>query len=308
MSIAETFSRTFPAPAWWRDLDVSQRFLGAALVLSTVAHAFVLAITFAPQLPSRKQPLDTKLDVILVNAKHAQKPVKPDALAQADLDGGGTAAKGRAKSFLPASRQVQDGDELRETAVRIRQLEQEQKKLLAAMRNASPAVAATAPRPEAQPDPTPAPPAVTSADLYASTSAILRREAEIFKRIEDENARPKRGHIGPSTRSVPFAMYYNQWVEKVQRHGNNNYPEVAKGGRYELVMAVSLREDGSIEKIEVVRSSRNPDVDRAARRIVTQAGPYGAFSAAMKAEYGVIDLVVKWTFAREDALSVAGQN
>ena len=103
MSIAEAFFQTFPAPSWWRDLDASQRILCGALVISTAAHAGFLAVRFVPNEAFRMRPLDARLDVILVNAKHLAAPVKAEALAQANLDGGGDAAKGRAKSCLPTT-------------------------------------------------------------------------------------------------------------------------------------------------------------------------------------------------------------
>lgn len=289
-------------------MDASQRILCAALVASTVAHAAVLAVRFAPPELFRMRPVENRLDVILVNARHEQKPVKAEALAQASLDGGGEAASGRAKSFLPKSRQAQDGDELRAASARVQQLEEEQQKLMTSLRGGKAQIAASDARPEPQPDPAPQAPQLTGADLYASTTAILRREAEIHRRIEDENARPKRGYITPSTREVEYAMYFKQWADKVERYGNHNYPEAAKGRRYRLVMTVSLFADGRIEKIEVDRSSGNREVDDAARRIVRTAGPYGRFSQAMQARYGVLDLTMTWTFAREDALSVEGSN
>lgn len=308
VSIADAFFRTFPAPAWWRKLDPSRRFLALALIASTAAHAGVLAVRFTPPETFRMRPAESRLDVILVNARHDQKPVNPTALAQANLDGGGEAQAGRAKSFLPKNRKSQDGDELREASARVQQLEEEQKRLLSAVRSTNAKIAAAEARPEAQPDPAPPVPQKTGADLYASTQAILRREAEINKRIEDESARPKRGQITPSTREVEYAMYFKQWADKVERYGNHNYPEAAKGRRYRLILTVSLKADGTIEKIEIDRSSGNREVDEAARRIVQTAGPYGRFSQAMLARYGVLDLTMTWTFAREDALSVEGSN
>ena len=308
MSIAEAFFQTFPAPVWWRRLDASQRILLAALLLSTVAHTGLLALKFAPPEAFRLRPLESKLDVILVNAKHAQKPVTPEALAQANLDGGGEAANGRAKSFLPKSAKVQDGDELRNAAARVQQLEEEQKKLITALRSSNARIAASDARPEAQPEPNPPTPQVTGADLYASSTAVLMREAEINKRIEVENARPKRGYLTPSTREVEYASYFKQWADKVERHGNNNYPEMAKGRRFRLVMTVSLFADGRIEKIEIDRSSGSREVDAAAARIVRQAAPYGRFSPAMQARFGMLDLTMTWTFASEEALSVEGSN
>src|SRR5690349_17596476 len=60
----------------------------AALVLSVVFHAFViLAVSF--RMPEPPRDLPQALEVTLVNAKSPTKPTKADALAQANLDGGG---------------------------------------------------------------------------------------------------------------------------------------------------------------------------------------------------------------------------
>ena len=304
MSIAEAFFQTFPAPLWWRRMDASQRVLTLALGISTVAHAAALTIHFAAPDSFRFKPHEATLEVILVNAKHNVKPVKAEALAQASLDGGGESAKGRAKSFLTKSRDAQDGDQLSAAGARLQQLEAEQKKLLSQIKDSKSRVAAAEAKPEQQPEPKPEQPPVTGIDLALSAQAILRREAEIFKRIEDENARPKRKSVTPSTREVEYAMYFKQWADKVERTGNNNYPEAARGRTLRLVMTVSVLADGSIEKVEIDRASGVRAVDNAARNIVKLAAPYGRFSPEMQARYGVLDLTMSWTFTRGEELSV----
>ena len=304
MSIAEAFFQTFPAPAWWHRLDASQRVFTVALMVSTVVHAGALTLKFvAPDQP-RLKPLETPLDVILVNAKHASRPVKAEALAQANLDGGGEAAKGRAKSFLTRSRVNQDGEQLSDAAARMQQLETEQKKLMSQMRESPTRVSRDEVKPEHQSEPMLAQPKVGGIELMASAQAILRKEAEIAKRIEDENARPKRGYVTPSTREVEYAMYFKQWAEKVEKIGNINYPEAARGRSYRLVMTVSVLADGQVEKIEIDRSSGSRAIDDAAKRIVRLAAPYGRFSAPMHSRYGVLDLTMTWTFSRADELLV----
>ena len=304
MSLAEAFFQTFPAPAWWQRLDSPQRVLTVALALSTVAHAGALAIRFVPPDAFRFKPHEATLDVILVNAKHNTTPVKAEALAQANLDGGGDSAKGRAKSFLTRSREAQDGEQLSPAASRLQQLEAEQKKLLSQLKDSKSKVSASEAKPEQQPEPVPERPQITGSELMLSAQAILRREAEIHKRIEDENARPKRKSITPSTREVEYAMYFKQWAEKVERTGNNNYPEAARGRTLRLILTVSVLADGSIERVEIDRSSGVRAVDNAARNIVKLAAPYGRFSPEMKARYGVLDLTMSWTFSSGEELSL----
>jgi protein TonB len=307
VSVAEAFAQTFPAPEWWQRMDTSQRVLALALLVSTLAHGSLLGVRFATPNEFRMQSKDVSLDVILVNAKHASKPAKAEALAQANLDGGGEATKGRSKSFLTNSRQTQDGDQLQEAARRAQQLEADQKKLMSSLKESTNKVAAMSVQPQVQLSATA--PVQPTAGLDAAENARIMKtaEAEITKRIEYENARPKRGYITPSTREVEYARYYKNWADTVERWGNNNYPEKARGKTYQLTMTVSVLANGRVEKIEIERSSGVKEIDAAARNIVRRGEPYDRFTQQMLTKYGVLDLTMTWTFSRTDALSVETQ-
>src|SRR3546814_15359913 len=84
------------------------------------------------------KPTDPGLEVILVNAKHDRKPLKADALAQANLDGGGNVDAGRAKSPLPDLRKSEDGDSTKSAQRKKEALEQKQQKLLAQLNRKTP--------------------------------------------------------------------------------------------------------------------------------------------------------------------------
>jgi len=308
VSFAEAFTQTFPAPEWWRRMDVSQRVLTGALVLSTLAHAGVLALQFSIPDQFHLRSRDTPLDVVLVNARHASKPSKAEALAQANLDGGGDAAQGRAQSFLTASQRSQDGDQLQAASSRVQQLEVEQRRLLSAIQDSRSKLAVPPPQ-QTQPDPLNRANPLNPNDAQESAQAILRQEAEIAKRIADENARPKRGYITPSTREVEYATYYRNWADKVERIGNSAYPEKARGGTYRLTMTVSVLADGKVEKIDIEdgKGSGSKEIDAAAKRIVHAGEPYDRFTKQMLTKYGVLDLTMTWTFSRTEALSVETQ-
>lgn len=307
MSFTEAFAQTFPAPEWWQRLDASQRILTAALAVSFVGHAGLLGVQFTTPDAFRLRSGEVPLDVVLVNAKHASKPAKADALAQANLDGGGNAEKGRAQSFLTASKRSQDGDQLQAAAARIQQMEAEQRRLMMAMKDSSSKLAAADPRAQQQPDPSPPTPATVGADARSNAQAILREEAVIAKRIADENARPKRHSVTPSTREVVYATYLKNWADRVEVIGNNNYPPEARGKTYQLLMTVSVLANGKVEKIEIDRSSGSKAIDAAAERIVRRGQPYQVFSKEIMAQYGVLDLTMTWTFSRGEALNVETQ-
>ena len=105
------------------------RTLSIAIAASVLLHGALLAVRFTAPDSFRFKPVDPGLEVILVNAKHDRAPLKAEALAQANLDGGGNAESGRSKSPLPDMQRSEDGDGLKAIQRRIEELEQQQRLL-----------------------------------------------------------------------------------------------------------------------------------------------------------------------------------
>src|SRR5512137_1325614 len=114
---------------------LADKVLVMALTVSIGLHISVLAIRFVDPELLRVRSTDPPLDIILVNAKSETRPGKPEALAQANLDGGGTTERGRRTSPLPNSFEMRDGDALQEARKSVQQLEEEQKRLLSALKD-----------------------------------------------------------------------------------------------------------------------------------------------------------------------------
>lgn len=273
-----------------------------ALAVSVVAHAALLAVRFAAPEAFRQQPADPGLEVVLVNARHDRAPLKADALAQANLDGGGSADKGRAKSPLPDLRKVEDGDSIRALQRRITELEQQQQDVMTRVQRSGFTALPNTER--EKPDPT-----RTGADNVDSTRAISRSAAEIFQRIEEENRRPKRTQITPSTQAVGYALYYKAMQKRIEEIGTLNFPQ--QGGRKlygDLVLYIPVFQDGTLYLKDggprVERSSGNPALDKAALEIVRRAAPFGDFPANMRTQ-GKDDLwevFTRFSFTREDGM------
>jgi protein TonB len=273
-----------------------------AITFSVLAHASLLAIRFAAPDAFRLQPADPGLEVILVNAKHARAPVKADALAQANLDGGGNADAGRAQSPLPDLRKIENGDSIKALQRRIAELEQQQKNVLTKVRQSQFNSAPVAD--QAKPDPS-----RTGADNADSAKAIARMTAEITQRIADENKRPKKTFISPSTREVGYAMYYKAMQKRVEEVGTLNFPQQNGHKLYgELVVYIPIFQDGSLYEKEggprVERSSGNPALDKAALSIVRRAAPFGKFPANMRSsdKDDLWIVVTRFKFTREEKL------
>ena len=273
-----------------------------AITFSVLAHASLLALRFAAPDAFRLQPADPGLEVILVNAKHARAPVKADALAQANLDGGGNADAGRAQSPLPDLRKIENGDSIKALQRRIAELEQQQKNVLTKVRQSQFNSAPVAD--QARPDPN-----RTGADNVDSARAIARATAEITQRIADENKRPKKTFISPSTREVGYAMYYKAMQKRVEEVGTLNFPQQNGRKLYgELVVYIPIFQDGSLYEKEggprVERSSGNPALDKAALAIVRRAAPFGKFPANMRSsdKDDLWIVVTRFKFTREEKL------
>ena len=280
-----------------RSLTQSDRILFSAIAVSLAVHAILLAVHFVSPDAIRFKSSEHTLDVILVN-KSGMRPVKATALAQSDLNGGGEQEKGRAKSFLVASNHASDGESLKDPQTSVSHLEQQQVRLLSQLRQSPNAVA-----PDSQPAPQSQPDADSLTDPATLKQKISRMEAQIDKEIDDYNSRPRRGFVGPNTRRAADAMYYTELASKIERIGTLNFPAEARGRYYgSLILSVTLSPDGSIYNDEVVvtQSSGYPVLDRAAKRIVRMAAPYGRFPAEMRRDYDIYEFVAKFAFLRGD--------
>jgi protein TonB len=273
-----------------------------ALGVSVLAHAGLLALRFAAPDAFRQQPADPGLEVILVNAKHANAPAKADALAQANLEGGGNADAGRARSPLPDLRKIENGESIKALQRRIADLEQQQQNVLTRVRasqfNAPPKTE------QDKPDPT-----RLGSDALDTSRAISRAAAEVIERIEDQNKRPKRTQITPSTRQVGYALYYKEMQKRIEEVGTLNFPQQNGKKLYgELVVYIPVFQDGTIYMQDggprVEQSSGNRALDAAALQIVRRAAPFGGFPANMRTR-GKDDLwevITRFRFTREEKM------
>ena len=84
--------------------------VNTALLVSLGLHGALLTVRFVDPAGFERIFKDTPLEVILVNSRSGEAPDKPQAIAQANLAGGGDVDRGRAKSPLPPSALIEVGD------------------------------------------------------------------------------------------------------------------------------------------------------------------------------------------------------
>ena len=272
--------------------------LQIALGVSIALHALLLTVRFIDPERFNRVFEDTPLEVILVNAKTSERPDKAQAIAQASLAGGGEAAKGRATSPLPYSALTSIGDDLEEAQRKMDQMLEQQTQLLAQVHQQ------LAILPE--PDQRKASQSTEREQQDEKRRQLVKLLAEIEKRINEENARPRKRYISPATREEVYAVYYDQLRRKVEDKGTQNFPEQSGKKLYgELIMVITVNHDGRVLDTEVVQGSGNRLLDRRAEAIARAAGPFGHFGPAMRAKADQIAVVSRFKFTHDQTLETA---
>ena len=294
-------TNSFRRPDFWVGLDRQSRVLYGAVAASVLLHAVLLALHFSFPDALRWKSADQTLDVVLVNAKTKEKPVQADALAQANLNrGGNTDQHRRAKTPLPVIRPNNPGKDLVAAQRRVRRLEQQQRKLLAQAAESRTHVAAKpVPKTPAE-KPTPQ---VSGRDLADLSLAAMRLQAQIDRRIEDYQKRPRMKFIGARAKEYRFAQYEEDWRHKIERVGTLNYPSEARGKLYgNLRLTVTIKPDGSVKSVELDRSSGLKILDAAAFKIVRMASPFAPFPPDIRKDTDLLVITRTWFFGRGDKI------
>ena len=276
---------------WWHKLSSLQ----IALLISAGVHAVLLSLRFVDPEGFERVFRDTPLEVVLVNARGNEKPLKAQAIAQASLAGGGEAATGRATSPLPLSPSIEVGDASEETHRQMEQLQEQQQQLLATLRREM----ALMPPPDPRRDSG----SPKEREQEERRRQILNLLAEIEKRINEENARPKKRYISPATREEVYAIYYDHLRRRIEDRGTRDFPEYQGRKLYgELTMNVTVDSQGRVVEAEVVRPSKSRVLDRRAVAIVRAASPFGPFTPAMRKQADQIVVTSRFRFTREEGL------
>lgn len=276
--------------------------LRVAVLVSVLLHVLVIfGVAFKAPKPWLPQHQSESMDVVLVNAKSDTKPIRADAYAQHNLDGGGnTQEKARAASPLPVTRSYKERHEITAAQRRVQQLEQEAKHLMAQSRPTPVTVPTAPPHPERQQQqPSPAP---NLSDIMQRSLQIARLEAQISKDWNSYQTRPRHRYIGARTQEFRFARYVEDWRQKIQRIGELNFPQTVRDhGLYgSLVVTVSIKADGSLDGVQIDRSSGNKLLDEAAVHIVKLAQPFAPFPPDISKDTDILSITRTWTFTRAD--------
>ena len=270
--------------------------LQLALGVSIAVHAALLTVRFVDPERFNRVFQDTPLEVILVNARTNEKPDKAQAIAQASMAGGGEADKGRATTPLPPSAMVALGDTLEDQSQSsVQTLQQQQMLMLSRVRSQLASL----------PPPEPQQPGLSAEQISREEKRrkLVKQLAEIERRINQENARPKKRYVSPATREEVYAVYYDSLRRAIEDKGTEHFPQAGGKKLYgELTMLVTVNFDGRVLTTEVVDSSGNATLDRRAELIARSAAPFGVFSDEMRHKADQIVVVSRFKFTRDETL------
>nr|WP_250901628.1 MULTISPECIES: energy transducer TonB [unclassified Dyella] len=245
--------------------------IGATLLFSLLLHGvLLLGITFGYVKPKPALPT---LDVTLVDVANREKPEQADFLAQANNRGGGEQDKA-ARPSQPFSGPLPKPDpgvaERAQQATAARPQDATQDRLLTTTGNSRFSVNSDSAQPQRSDSALPA----SDADRVQMEAAQLAAEK---RRIQEAYAkRPKKKFISSNTSEYAYAGYMRNWVDRIERVGNLNYPDAARRQKLhgDVLLTVTLDRDGKVMDIEVISSSGQDLLDKAAERIVRLAAPF----------------------------------
>ena len=266
--------------------------LGATVLLSAAVHAvLLLGIGFVA---SGAAPMVPTLDVIMTRTTTALTPKEAAFLAQASNAGGGDSDK----TGRPTAPQV--GEAPRDTAgSAARQLRAQaptpqpapETRVVTAPDSGIPTPSSRDTTPAAQ---RPLPQGERRVDFDVD---VARLAAEVHQASANYAKRPVRKFVSAATREYAYANYLRQWVDRVERVGNLNYPDEARRRRLQgrVVMSIGIRRNGSVESATLLRSSGNRILDDAALRIARLAEPYPPLPKTPE-HIDILNVVRTWEF------------
>jgi protein TonB len=219
-------------------------------------------------------------------------------LAQANLDRGGDVDQNRrAKTPLPVTEPRNPGKDLTVAQRRQQQLEMQQQLLLTQQRDVERRLADKQ-RPTKADEQANQP---SGRDLADLTLAAMRLQAQIDRQTEEYQKRPRKKFIGARAAEYRFAQYEEDWRSKIERVGTLNYPAEARGKLYGMLrLTVTIRHDGTVDSIDLDRSSGLKVLDQAAFRIVKMAAPFAVFPEEIRKDTDLLVITRTWFFAQGD--------
>jgi protein TonB len=263
------------------------------LVFAVALHALLFfGINFGVALNPVPRLADT-LDVVLVQWRSEDEPEQADYLAQASQKGGGETTE-RTRPSEPVSGELptpQDGQDMQQAVAQLPVPQVDLREIVAVeTKDATSLQQTTLEQAETE--------LPNAAQLMQQSMDMASLQPEISRLGQWKSRLPKREFISANTKEYEFASYMSNWVSKVERVGNLNYPTALRNKKLhgDLVLTVGIHQNGTVESIDVRRSSGIREIDQAAIHIVQMAAPYSPLPDNITDRVDILHITRTWRF------------
>jgi protein TonB len=268
--------------------------------LATIFHGMViLGVTFSVS-PLAENNTTPALDIILVQTKSPLEVDKADYLAQVSQQGGGSAEeKSRPRELFSApSLSSTPGIAMQTSTQQVQKQKQNEQLAVLTQKDADYRIDSDKKPVKADDETT-----LTTTSTNQNTQ-IARLAAEISNSIEEQASMDRTRYLNSSTKEFAPAQYMREWIDRVERVGNLNYPDQARRNKLSgtLILDVVINADGELVKTDLRQSSGHQILDDAAKRIVKLAAPFSAFPKKLRKEADVIHITRSWEFLNDSSL------
>jgi protein TonB len=264
--------------------------LALTLFFAIALHAMIiLGITFGTDTPEKPEHDLPTLDITIANRKTAP-PEEAEYLAQTSQDGGGNVTeKVRPQQAMP---------EQAPSVATSRQPEPSPTQVVTTEQSEAEIIQKEEVVPDTELE------NLSAIELIERSLEMVNLSQEISEATQAYAKRPKQVYVSARTQEFKYANYMAEWVKKVERVGNLNYPDTARraGVSGKLLLDVALNPDGTVRNISILRSSGHAVIDDAAIRIVNLAGPFPPFPPEISKEADVLHITRTWEFSTSHRL------
>lgn len=273
--------------------------LGMTLFLAAVFHGMlILGVTFSLSQPAKSE-LPT-LDVILVQTQDPSEAEDAKYLAQVSQQGGGNEQEQSRHTDLFTAPSLAKNPGMAMAVSQQQQSSQQQIEKVAMLHQDKSSYSVNTDDNRQNPDD------ITRVDQQNQNRNIkqARLAHELSTMIEHQAEKTRTKYLNSSTREFVPATYMRQWINRVERIGNLNYPDQARREKLSgtLILDVVINADGELVKTDLRQSSGHQLLDDAAKRIVQLAAPYAPFPPKLRQEADVIHITRSWEFLNDNRL------
>lgn len=260
------------------------------LLLAAILHVLlIVGITFSPE---QQEHIQDHLVIDIHLAPRQDSPEIKDAkyLAQSNQEG-----RSESQQEIPPQKQ---------RMVKSSGIPQEQKsnqlpRILTSQQSEK-KIETTLPDPLKPPEKK----AITGAELINRSMELIQLDEQLQQDLHAYAEMPKQTYISTRTKEYAYANYMSEWVNKVERIGNLNYPDQVrrKGLTGNLLLDVAIKPNGRILSIKILRSSGSSVMDDAAIHIVHLSAPFAPFSKDIRKKTDILHITRTWEFVNGNAL------